>query len=57
MGPISHCGYVALINQSNNPNCTAVTAVVKGRIRILVFTNKNIVKDKQLFINYDWKTD
>jgi SET domain-containing protein len=45
IGPIQHCGYVLLINEDKKqPNCSAVTAIINGYVRIIVYTHKNIKK-------------
>lgn len=57
LAPFHVSGYITLINQSQNANCTATTVIINNRIRVIVYTNKKIEKNTQLFIDYDWETD
>jgi hypothetical protein len=42
LAPLTYTGYITLINQSQNPNCTATTVIIDNRVRVIVFSHKKI---------------
>lgn len=53
IGPVRNGGYIMLVNESNNPNCAVVRAVVNGKYKILLYNIKKIKKGTQLFYDYN----
>ena len=52
IGPIEYCGYVCLINEDKRPNCQAFRGVIKGILRVIIYTNRNIKKGEEITYNY-----
>lgn len=42
IAPYKYIGYAALINETKNPNCASVLAIVAGKVRIIIYTTKKI---------------
>lgn len=54
LAPKDFCGYVCLINNESEEksNCKSLRAVIKGALRIIIYSFKDIVKGDELLYFY-----